>query len=141
MHFKLKLLFILILLTTSCSLKTLKQTEYGEVQPALLKNESVILKNDYFIINYNKKHRLANWVKYELRKEDLNGPGKRPSKFKPDTNLIAMDIIPVVHDDYTSTGYARGHLAPAEDFSRSQDAISSTIFYFQKIYGVKLLYV
>lgn len=37
-----------------------------------------------------------------------------------------MGIRPVIHDDYTHTGFARGHLAPAEDFSRSQEAMDST---------------
>lgn len=65
------------------------------------KSEEVILNHRYFTISYNKIHRLANWVKYVLKKEDLNGPGIRPKKFKPDPLLKEKNIIAVVHEDYT----------------------------------------
>jgi DNA/RNA endonuclease G (NUC1) len=61
-----------------------------------------------------------------LHKKDLNGSGERIKKFKPDPLLKTAGLTPVHHDDYTYSGYARGHLAPAEDFSRSQEAIEST---------------
>lgn len=61
-------------------------------------------------------------------KEELNGPGDRSKykRFSPDPLLVKMGITPVTHDDYTNSGYARGHLAPAEDFSRSQEATKAT---------------
>ena len=86
----------------------------------------ILLDHKYFVIAYNKEHHLAKWVKYTLNKSDLNGPGKRPSRFKADPLLQKLKIKAIKHEDYTNTGYARGHLAPAEDFSRSQDAIEST---------------
>lgn len=124
-----RLIILALVLATGCS--TLKKSEApsppsSESVKAEGKAAEVRLNHKYFTISYNKSHRLANWVKYTLRKEDLNGPGVRPKRFKPDPILKTMGIKPVMHDDYTNSGFARGHLAPAEDFSRSQEAIEST---------------
>ena len=77
MRYKIKFIFFIAInvLITSCSLKTIKIKQAEEVQPFLKNSEELLLKNEFFVINYNKKHRLANWVKYKLKKEDLNGPG------------------------------------------------------------------
>ncbi len=37
-----------------------------------------------------------------------------------------LGLKAIKHEDYTNSGFARGHLAPAEDFSRTQEAIEST---------------
>ncbi len=92
------------------------------------KSEEIILNHKFYVISYNKENRIANWVRYVLLKKDLKGSGVRLSRFKPDPLLIQQGIEPVRHDDYTNSGYARGHLAPAEDFSRSQEAIESTFY-------------
>ncbi len=122
-------IFLVIIFITGCS--TLHKNEpplaqSKEVMNPKRQTEGLFLEHKYFTINYNSANRLANWVKYSLKKAELNGPGVLLKKFKPDPILVKMGIKPVVHDDYTNSGYARGHLAPAEDFSRSQDAIEST---------------
>lgn len=89
-------------------------------------SNELMLDHNYFVIAYDKEHNIAKWVRYTLSKSDLNGPGKRPSRFKADPFLQKLKIKAIKHEDYTNSGYARGHLAPAEDFSRSQDAIEST---------------
>ncbi len=103
-----------------------KKTE--SVKPNFEKADEVILDHKFYVISYNKENRIANWVRYVLLKKDLKGTGVRISRFKPDPLLIQRGIEPVKHDDYTNSGYARGHLAPAEDFSRSQEAIESTFY-------------
>lgn len=93
-----------------------------------VKTELKVIRLDhkYFLIFYDQDRNIAKWTKYELRKEDLNGVGVRLSKFKQDPLLLKLGLKAIRHEDYTNSGYVRGHLVPAEDLSRSQDAIETT---------------
>lgn len=118
-------LFQVIFITFSCATKV-------QLKPVTLVENSqkdaneLMLDHKYFVIAYDKTHNIAKWVKYTLTKDDLNGPGKRPSRFRADPYLQKLGLKIIKHEDYTNTGFARGHLAPAEDFSRTQEAIEST---------------
>lgn len=124
-----KLIFTFLIIVTGCSTPKKEEIHSPNIpNPKSIEQSTndVVLDHKYFVLSYNKTHRLANWVKYNLKKIELNGPAVRLKKFKPDSMLSSLGLRPVVHDDYTHSGYARGHLAPAEDFSRSQDAMDST---------------
>lgn len=72
---------------------------------------------DGYAVGFDARLRIPLWVQYELRPEDLDGPARRLSHFSVDPALPGD--VQGRHDDYTNSGYARGHLAPAEDMSRS----------------------
>jgi endonuclease G len=77
----------------------------------------------YFQLCHSGDLRVPLWVGYTLTKADLDGPAERPAGFKEDKALKS----PGAKDsDYVRSGFSRGHMAPAEDFSRSKDAIKST---------------
>lgn len=134
MNYKITVWFVFIFLVGCATLEApehpISETNEQQTIPILISNENkeIVLDHEYYVINYNRENRLANWVRYTLTKKDLRGSGVRISRFKPDPLLIKRGIEPVKHDDYTNSGYARGHLAPAEDFSRSQKAIESTFY-------------
>lgn len=82
---------------------------------------------DFFTVSYSETHRQAEWVAYEISKENLEKENfRRPPSLKPD-NRIDEDYR-VGHRDYSSTNYDRGHLASAADFSWGREAIETTFY-------------
>ena len=67
-----------------------------------------VLKNAGFIVGYSDARRNPLWVSYRVFKIDTPTTHKRPSRFQADDRTQAR----VKHDDYTRSGYDRGHMAP-----------------------------
>lgn len=84
-----------------------------------------IIKHTGYTLSYNEDYELANWVAYELTREEVLGPGSREDSFKTDP---AVKTGSATLDDYKKSGYDRGHLAPAADFKWSAEAMSDTFF-------------
>jgi endonuclease G, mitochondrial len=55
---------------------------------------------------------------------ELNGPATRTNNFRADPTL--PDNERFKPKDYSKSGYDQGHMAPAEDFTRSTEAMSTT---------------
>lgn len=70
-------------------------------------NWSHILRNEGFMVEYSEKLKNPLWVIYQVG-DKKHKTGKRPSGFSKDWRSIAN----VSHDDYTGSGYDRGHMAP-----------------------------
>lgn len=88
--------------------------------------QTIRIDHKYFKVLYSKEHRLPVWVEYTVTKSDLKGPGKRRNNFHPDKKLIQMDIPPVIKKDIPGKLFDKGHMAPAADFKRSQEAMDTT---------------
>lgn len=87
----------------------------------------LVLDHKYFIVHYDPRFRLARYVTYTLTAEQLKKPAKkRRDKFFADPILTSLGQKAVTHKDYARSGYDRGHLAPAADFSFSQEASDAT---------------
>lgn len=68
---------------------------------------SHILRNDGFMLEYSEGLKNPLWVTYKVTPQRFKS-GKRPSGFSMDWRTLAR----VTHDDYTHSGYDRGHMAP-----------------------------
>lgn len=87
---------------------------------------SQIVKHRYYALCYYEKHEQASWVIYSLTKDNIEKSSyKRKNIFYSDT-LIATQSAR--YDDYTGTGYDRGHLCPAKDMSWNEAALKETFF-------------
>ncbi|MBT3421809.1 MAG: DNA/RNA non-specific endonuclease [Bacteroidetes bacterium] len=78
-----------------------------------------------FDLSYNERHEQANWVMYVLTKEELLGTEKRKDNFRTDPKILTGSAS---LKDYKSSGYDRGHLAPAADMKWSKEVMSESFF-------------
>jgi len=85
-----------------------------------------ILIKSYYVICEDVPHRVPLWVSYHLGREDLVSHAKRTNGFRADPDLPAGQRAEL--RDYNSSGYDRGHMAPAADFKRNAEAMSETFF-------------
>ena len=108
------------LFLVSCTTTPVKQ------EPPTDGLQAVEVDHKYFKILYSPKYRLPAWVEYAVTKGDLKGPGKRRDNFHKDKILESMGIEPVGPKDYPGKQYDRGHMAPAADFKKSQEATDAT---------------
>jgi endonuclease G len=71
-------------------------------------NSITVLQNTSYLVGYDEARENPAWVSYRIPAGTIPGKFPRPSRFKTDTRTTAR----VTHDDYTNTGYDRGHMAP-----------------------------
>lgn len=94
------------------------------------KRTEQVIHHTGYTVSYNSSYRIANWVGYELTaSEAQNKENERSNKFVPDPDVIGATAY---NQDYTRTGYDRGHLAPAGDMKWSARAMRES-FYLSNI--------
>lgn len=86
-------------------------------------NNYLILKKQY-ALSYNRSLGHASWVSWELDADWL-GEADRRDDFRPDPDLPA-GWYRVRPDDYTGSGFDRGHLCPSASRTASEADNSST---------------
>ena len=83
-----------------------------------------------FKLNYSETHEQPLWVAYYLTQTELALPGRdRASRFITDSNISTGSAT---HDDYTNTGYDRGHLTRAE-FNKQTEQSYEESFHMSNI--------
>lgn len=84
-----------------------------------------IRKFENFVICYRESYEQAEWAAYCLEKSELEKNTSRANNFRPDPDIITGSAS---LSDYKGSGYDRGHLAPAADFSFSEKAMSESFY-------------
>ncbi|MEG4242940.1 DNA/RNA non-specific endonuclease [Microcoleus sp. Pol10_D6] len=93
--------------------------------PSVANNiDNYLMVKPQFVMSYNSKTKTANWVSWQLNKSWI-GAADRQDNFRPDDALPA-DWYKVRPNDYTGSGYDRGHIAPSADRTRNEPDNSST---------------
>ena len=81
-------------------------------------------------IDYSDNFGEPNWASWDLTASDLGSSG-RNSSFYADTNLPA-NFYRVSTDDYSGSGYDRGHMCPSADRTDNTDD-NKLVFFMSNI--------
>lgn len=109
---------------------TFKVPANVEIPQLKVKRTEQVIRHEGYTVSYNSDFKIANWVAYELTaKEAKSKKTERSNKFVPDPQVKGATAT---NEDYTRTGYDRGHLAPAGDMKWSAKAMRES-FYLSNI--------
>ena len=112
------------------STKTFKIPANTELPRLKEKRQEQVIKHEGYTVSYNSDYKIANWVAYELTsKEATSKKNERSNKFVSDPMVKGATAT---NEDYTRSGYDRGHMAPAGDMKWSAKAMRES-FYLSNI--------
>jgi len=102
---------------------------FSQIELPKIFSDEIVIEHSGYTVSFNKNHKQANWVAYELTKAEISGEHKRKNNFKTDPKIPGKTASP---NDYKGTDYDRGHLAPAADMTWSKKAMDES-FYMSNI--------
>jgi endonuclease G len=112
--------------TDSLSLHNITDSSILKLEIPKTNSKDKIITHTGYSLLYNEIHEQADWVAYELTKEETIKLYERTNKFILDPKV---NTITASDSDYKGTGYDRGHLAPASDMGWSSTAMEQSFYY------------
>ncbi len=102
------------------------QYKLDHYYPKTLENNTTLVEHLAYSLAYNEEHEQADWVLYELTKEEVEDKKfPRKDNFKADPSPSISSASP---QDYYKSGYDRGHLCPAADNRWSAQAMDQSFY-------------
>lgn len=92
-----------------------------------LSQQSILFCYQRYAVQYSVDNKTPIWVAQVLRKEDFKNPRQiqRTDDFREDDH-IKGEAFSSKPQEYVRSGFDKGHLAPAADFSYDKDAMSES---------------
>lgn len=125
---------IICIVFASISLTLFAQGHRGEYELPLdksllelpaIEETDVILTYYGFVVNYNTEYLIPNWVAYELTSDEVDGDVPRATGFSMDPSYIDRQAM---REDYSNTGWDKGHMAPSADMKWSKAAMTESFY-------------
>ncbi len=88
-------------------------------------SDDYLIKRKQYVISYNKNKNVANWVSWNLNKRWYGSTARYKGKFITDDEL-PESFYHVTHDDYTNSGFNRGHMVRSEERTKNKTDNKST---------------
>ena len=84
-----------------------------------------VMRKTQYALSYNADENVANWVSWQIDAGWFGDVARHKGKFLTDPELPS-GFYRVTHDDYTGSGYDRGHMVRSEERTRSVEDNRST---------------
>lgn len=91
-----------------------------------------IVRHDAFVTSYNTGTLIPDWVAYEITADEAAGRRDRGGiEFRMDPDL--RGVTQAMREDYSGSGWTKGHMMPAADAAFSTSDTMAETFYFTNI--------
>lgn len=133
MNFHTKYLTLLLVTLLAISCREREKEPLNQTSPMVSSTDfflptsttGSIIHHKYYALSYSEKDEQAEWVAYELKKDQLSHTNfKRP--YFIDDPLVETESAS--WRNYIRSGYDRGHLCPAADRRFSKEAFDETFY-------------
>jgi len=84
-----------------------------------------IVEHEFYTLSYSERHEQAEWVAYELKKNQLSHSNLERPYFIDDPQVETGSAS---WKNYKHSGYDKGHLCPAADRRFSRKAFDETFY-------------
>lgn len=88
-------------------------------------DDDYLMRKPQYALSYNSVRNIPNWVSWELNEGWFGSVPRHKGKFLEDRDL-PQDFKRANHDDYTGSGYDRGHMVRSEERTRTNEDNRST---------------
>jgi len=89
--------------------------------------DDILIIRPQYILSYNPARNVANWVSWQLDASWIGAEERYSGQFKQDT-LLPDSLYRVRHQDYTNSGYDRGHILRSKERTVNDEDNISTFF-------------
>ena len=90
-------------------------------------DDDVIIERSQYVLSYNPTTRCANWIAWNQSAWWYGTAPRHRGPFLPDP-LLPPQYPPVLHRDYTNSGFDRGHLVRSEERTRTPEDNLTTFY-------------
>ena len=87
--------------------------------------DNYLMEKKYYALSYNDTKGTPNWVSWRVAQEDLGDASREGLVFQPDDDLPA-GFKKVVTQEYSRSGFDRGHMCPAADRGADMESLKAT---------------